>query len=346
MGHQLLVRIAADWDTSGLLEQSPGGSGLWDGIRFTADPVEQCDFLVMLNNRRLAPVHTRCAPGNVWAIMQEPYVPWIYDWMMENHEPYARFFTHHLPSADPKYVASQPALPWSVGLTYDQAVAAQVPEKTRGVSWIASNLSFTPVHKLRTALRKHLQKHAPQLVDLFGRGIRPIPKKWDALAPYRYSLAVENSTGPNLWTEKVADCFLSWTVPLYFGCTNLEDYFPEDSFIRIDADNPAATLEKIREVLTSDEWERRLPALEIARRRVLEEYQIFPFLARAIRSYGIDPGPPADIHIPGYRVWRWRHRLRWFTRMFRAGQILEISNVLVNKLKYIWWDRVQGLYRP
>jgi hypothetical protein len=343
MGRELLVRIAADWDNSGLLAKSPGGSGLWDGIRFTVDPVEQCDFLVMLNNRKFSSVSVRCAPGNVWAIMQEPYVPWIYDWMVDNLQPYARVFTHYLPSADPKFVASQPAMPWSPGLTYDQAVSAPVPEKTRDVSWIASNLSFTPVHKLRTALRLHLQQHAPQLVDLFGRGIRPIPSKWDALTPYRYSLAIENSKGPNLWTEKVADCFLSWTVPLYFGCTNLEDYFPEDSFIRVDADNPAATLEKIRRVLANDEWERRLPALEIARRRVLDEYQIFPFLARAIRTYGVDPRPKADIHIPGYRAWRWRHRFRYLNRMIRGGQARELVNVVVNKIKYIWWARVYGL---
>jgi hypothetical protein len=141
----------------------------------------------------------------------------------------------------------------------------------------------------------------------------------------------------------VADCFLSWTVPLYFGCTNLEDYFPEDSFMRVDADNPAATLEKIRQVLTNDEWERRLPALEIARRRVLDEYQIFPFLARAIRTYGVDPAPKTDIHIPGYRAWRWRHRFRYLNRMIRGGQARELVNVLVNKIKYIWWARVYGL---
>jgi hypothetical protein len=157
------------------------------------------------------------------------------------------------------------------------------------------------------------------------------------LAPYRFSLAIENSVGPHLWTEKVADCFLAWTVPLYFGCTNLEQYFPEDSFLRVDADNPAAvraTLEKLRE---SNEWERRLPALEVARRRILGEYQIFPWLARAINTYGLDPGPAVAIHIPGYRWRRWRHRLRYLQRKIRAGEAADLVNVLINKAKYIWW---------
>src|SRR5687768_17715451 len=51
---------------------------------------------------------------------------------------------------------------------------------------------------------------------------------------YRYSLAIENFSGPYYWTEKVIDCYLSWTMPLYFGCTNLADYFPAESFVQID----------------------------------------------------------------------------------------------------------------
>ncbi len=245
----ILVRIVSDYDISGLLRQTPGGAGMWDGISFTTRPVAECDLLVMLNNRKLDPVSARCAPGNVWAIMQEPYVPNLYDWLIEGHEPYARVFTHLIPSQDPKYVPSQPAQPWEVGLTYDELVAAAVPEKTRGVSWIASNLTFLPGHKRRTTLRRYLLEQAPDLVDFFGRGISRVARKWDVLAPYRFSLAIENSVGPHLWTEKVADCFLAWTVPLYDGCTNLEQYFPEDSFLRVDADNPAAvcaTLEKLR----------------------------------------------------------------------------------------------------
>jgi hypothetical protein len=164
-----------------------------------------------------------------------------------------------------------------------------------------------------------------------------VPRKWDVLAPYRFSLAIENSVGPHLWTEKVADCFLAWTVPLYYGCTNLEQYFPEDSFLRVDADNPAAvcaTLGKLRE---SKEWERRLPALEVARRRVLDEYQIFPWLARAINTYGLDPGPTAAIRIPGYRWRRWRHRFRYLHRKIRGGEATDLINVLINKAKYVWW---------
>lgn len=335
----ILVRIASDWDSSGLLHQTPGGRGQWDGIQFTTEAVEECDLLVMLNNRKLKGVTVRCAQGNVWAIMQEPYVPGLYDWLLEGHEVYKRVFTHLPPSADPKYIRSHPAMPWEVGLSYDELARATVPEKTKGASWIASKISFLPAHKRRANLRQHLLEYSPGLVDFYGRGIRWAARKWDALAPYRFSLAIENSVGQDLWTEKVADCFLTWTVPLYMGCANLEQYFPADSFIRVDADDPATVAATIRGLLESDEWQRRLPALEIARRRVLSEYQIFPFLARQINTYGLDLDPKQRIEIPGYRARRWRHRARYLRRKIRDGEALDLLNVFLSKAKYAWWFR-------
>ncbi len=332
-----LVRIISDWDCSRLLRQTPGGAGVWNGIRFTTDPVHDCDYLVMLNNRKLEPVTARCDPRRVWAIMQEPYVPGLYDWLIEGHEPYARVYTHFSPLSESKYIASQPAMPWEAGLTYDELTAARIPSKDVGVSWIASNLTFLPGHRIRTVLRQALQAPQAPPVDLFGRGIRWIPRKWDALAPYRYSLAIENCPGPDLWTEKIADCFLAWTVPLYYGCTNLEEYFPEESFIRVNAADPASVIERIRELLARDEWERRLPALEAARRLVLEKYQLFPFLSNIIRNEPPGPGEKREILIPGYRSRRWKHRCRYLLQKVRTGEAGDLGNVLINKLKYLRW---------
>jgi hypothetical protein len=337
---RLLVRIVSDWDSSSLLSQTPGGAGVWDGIRFTTASVRECDYLVMLNNRKLERVIAFCQPKNVWAIMQEPYIPGLYDWLVEGHEPFARVYTHRPPSGAPKYIPSHPALPWLVGLSYDELTAAEIPRKTAGVSWIASRLTLLPVHRLREALRRALERPAAPPVDLFGRGIRPIPRKWDALAPYRYSLAIENSSGPDLWTEKVADCFLSWTVPLYYGCTNLERYFPEESFIRVNPADLDSVAGRIRELLAGDEWKRRLPAVEAARRLVLEKYQLFPFLAGAIRDGGESAGPKAEVAIPGYRTRRWKHWGRYALQKVRAGDAVEIGEVFADKLKRLWWSRV------
>jgi hypothetical protein len=336
-----LVRITADWDCSKILRQTPGESGIWESIRFTTEPVSECDYLFMFNNRRLAPLEVRCPRDHVWCMIQEPYMPALFDWMVEGHEAFARVFTHHVPSANLKYVRSYPILPWFVDRSYDELASAPVPDKTRGASWIASNLALLPGHRKRNALREFLLRQRPRNVEIFGRGVRYIENKWDALAPYHYSLAIENSSSPDYWTEKVADCFLSWTLPLYDGCPNLEDYFDPDSFIRIDARDHAGTLRRIDELCRSDEWERRMPAIAESRRRVLNEYQLFPAFARAIRAYGTAAREREPIRIAGYRLTRWKHRRRYLAALLREGNARELLPFVTSKLHYLRWNGIQ-----
>lgn len=296
-----LVRIAKDWDWPNLLRQTPGGKGIWDGIRFTTDEVEECDALVMLNNRMKHAVHTKCPKGRIWALMQEPYAKGFTDWMAEGHEAFDRVYTNYLPKLDPKYVASQPALPWHVNRTFDELTICSMPEKTRPLSWIVGNCRDLPGHMKRLAFLRTVQNEKDLDIDLYGRAVRYIDDKWDGLAQYRYSIAAENTSWPDYWTEKIADCFLTWTVPIYHGCANLEKYFPVDSFIRIDIEKPEEAIEIIKRCLREDDWNRRLPALEEARRRVLYEYQIFPMLTKLLKSEPLVDQARIERTVPAYR---------------------------------------------
>lgn len=296
-----LVRIAKDWDWPDLLRQTPDGRGIWDGIRFTVEPVEECDYLVFLNNRMKTELSVRCPEGNVWALMQEPYVWGFTDWMVEGHHAFSRVYTNHVPSRSGKYVASHPALPWHVLRTFDELTTVTVPPKPRKLSWIVGDCRDLPGHMKRLSFLRFLQRDGGLPIDLYGRAVRYIEDKWEGLGPYRYSIAVENASGPDYWTEKIADCFLAWTVPLYHGCPNLERYFPPDSFLRIDIGRPREALETIRRAIAGDDWERRLPALEEARNRVLRHYQLFPYLAKLIHAEPHENRPKVPQILPAYR---------------------------------------------
>ena len=99
-------------------------------------------------------------------------------------------------------------------------------------------------------------------------------------------IAVVRITGRKNWPI----AFRVRTVPIYYGCTNLEEYFPAASFIRIDINKPEAALEIITTMLASDSWEARLPALVEARNLILERYQFFPQMQKLVeRHYKILP---------------------------------------------------------
>lgn len=58
--------------------------------------------------------------------------------------------------------------------------------------------------------------------------------KYNILKKYTYAIACENSQHSNYFTEKINDCFLSLTVPIYWGCDNIDNFFPKHSFHKID----------------------------------------------------------------------------------------------------------------
>jgi len=297
----ILVSIIKNWDWPDLMRQTPGQLGIWDDIQFTVVPVDACDFAVMLNNNMKNEVSITCPPDNIWALMQEPYAKGFTDWMIEGHDHFSRVYTNYVPADDPKYMISHPAIPWHVNRSYDQLSLPDIPVKTKSISWIVGNARDLPGHLKRLNFLKVLQNESSLDLDLFGRAVRKIEDKWDGLAPYKYSLAIENSCSPNYWTEKLADCFLTWTIPIYYGCKNLEEYFSAESFIRIDIDQPDTAVERIKSVIQSDDWEKRLPALKKAREQVLNQYQLFPYLAKLIRTYGTDSKTKIINVIPPYR---------------------------------------------
>jgi hypothetical protein len=167
-----------------------------------------------------------------------------------------------------------------VGRGYDELHAAPPPAKSRALSWITSNLGAHRGHKLRLDFLARLRASGVPF-DLFGRGFNPVADKWDGLAPYRYAIAVENHSCPDYWTEKITDCFLAGTMPIYFGATNIAEYFPPESFAWLDITAPDAP-HRVAEIIASDRAEKNRAALAEARRRVLEEHNFFPRFARLI----------------------------------------------------------------
>ena len=133
------------------------------------------------------------------------------------------------------------------------------------------------------------------------RGVRHVEKKAECLDHYRYTIAVENHVGPHHWTEKLSDSFLGYCLPFYFGCPNATAYFPEESFIPIDIENPRAAADTIREAMAGGEYKRRLPAIVEARRRVIEEYNLANVVGDMIAgTAGKGHGTPAadPPHVP------------------------------------------------
>ncbi|MEK7118756.1 MAG: glycosyltransferase family 10 [Patescibacteria group bacterium] len=156
------------------------------------------------------------------------------------------------------------------------------PPKNKNISVITSNLSYMPNHIKRLHLIEALRRKFAGQIEFFGRGHNFVQYKEDAILPFRFHLCLENTITPDLWTEKIADPFLGYSVPVYSGSPNISEYFPPNSIIQINVDDIAGTLKIIEDILKSPKatYENMLPDVIMARTKVLEDYNLTAHLAK------------------------------------------------------------------
>lgn len=103
----------------------------------------------------------------------------------------------------------------------------KIHSKIKKLSIISSYKKITKGHKLRHSLIESKLIN----MDVFGRGYRPIENKITALKDYRFSLIIENESSNNWFTEKLIDCLVTGTVPVFWGCPNIHEFFDTRGFI-------------------------------------------------------------------------------------------------------------------
>lgn len=102
--------------------------------------------------------------------------------------------------------------------------------KTKSISLIVSEKTKAPGHKLR---REILERYGDRL-DVYGRGVRPVASKVEALRDYRYSIIVESVRLDGYFSEKLIDCISQGTTPIYWGDPAIGDHFDLGGMLRFE----------------------------------------------------------------------------------------------------------------
>ena len=134
-------------------------------------------------------------------------------------------------------------------------------EKTKDCSIIASAKRSQVGHNLRHRIIERVRTEGLD-VDAMGGGYVPFAEKSDGLAPYRYSVVIENVREPNYFSEKLIDPLLCLTVPIYWGCPNIADYL--DTGAMIICESEADIMAALSRMSQAD-YAARLPALRALR---------------------------------------------------------------------------------
>ena len=206
---------------------------------------------------------------------------------------------------------------WWLKANYNELSSLQSPNKTKDLTCILSNTRVFDYHRKRVKFMMDFCSKYPIRVDLYGRiiiregenslhnsykgpvGVSETHTNYEklywfgkrkALEPYRYSLEFDMGRSPemgiceNYWSERFFDSMLLWTMPIYYGGTNIHKYLPENSFRYIDLFNPNHTPEYVIDIIDSDFREKHIEDMKEARNLLLNKYQIWPRIFSVIKG--------------------------------------------------------------
>lgn len=109
--------------------------------------------------------------------------------------------------------------------------------KENSVSMVCGSLTGKPGYNIRHVIWNNKDKIKTKL-NFYSSTRSPIPNtptlpNDDKIHLFKsmYSVVVESSSEPNYFTEKLVDCLITKTIPIYWGCPNVSEYFDTSYWI-------------------------------------------------------------------------------------------------------------------
>lgn len=197
--------------------------------------------------------------------------------------------TSHSNLKHPHNCLVQQMLDWHYGFKYSEKTYScdfsrlknmPCPEKKLAISVITSNQTMMPGHNRRMKLLKRLKEDFGNKIDFYGKGIKFVDDKADALNPYYFHLCIENSNVNHYWTEKIADPILAFSIPIYIGAPNISDYFDIDGILQFDINDYEPLRRMISVILSNpkEEYDKHYDGLLKNRFMLLNVYNFFPYV--------------------------------------------------------------------
>lgn len=161
-------------------------------------------------------------PGQV-AFLLETFFLHPEDYVTATQVPFDYVLTHNAYFAQHKNWLWYPA-----GGSFVDFKHWGIHEKTKDVSILLSPKKQIWGHKKLHEVAERFKDR----VDVFG--LDRYTDKMEAIAPYRFSIVVEGEINDGYFAEKLIDCFAVGTIPIYWGCPKIGEYFDGSGIYRVE----------------------------------------------------------------------------------------------------------------
>ena len=247
------------------------------------------DWLVVFDELPIKFEELRCPKERTILCTWEPVS--IKGYSKAYTQQFGHLLTNRPPEAErhPHYHLGRGYFPWFVREVPKLGAAVEKPNLISAVC-SAKQMRHTKHH----ARFELVSKLAADItgVDWYGKGVKPLARKEDALIPYKYHIAIENHIAPHHWTEKFSDPILCECLPFYAGDPAITEVFPKDCFIPIPIDDSAEAVRIVKEAIANGEYEKRREAILGAKRLILAKYNFWHQVIEVIKASSSEPVSP------------------------------------------------------
>ncbi len=160
------------------------------------------------------------------AWLHEPYClhPDTYEAALGNAGKFDLVLTYHQPFLD----LGHPFRFCPYGGTWIDRSQWGIKPKTKLCSMLIGDKMSTRGHTIRHEIADMIEAEGYP-VDFYGSRGQPVgygqETKMRVLADYAFTIVTETCREDNLFTEWLLDCFALGTIPIFWGCPNLYEYF-------------------------------------------------------------------------------------------------------------------------
>lgn len=169
-----------------------------------------------------------------------------------------------------RVVGSSIFCPFGTSAFHDKVINNLNIDGDKRVSFIRGNKHFpVPGHDLRWQLWNRRNEIINTRTEFFStttpeyasnpqEELQWLEQRRHIFQDNMFHIAIENTSQPNYFTEKIMDCFLFRTVPIYYGCSNINDFFNPNGIITF------TTVDELIDIcnnLTFEDYSSRIDAI-------------------------------------------------------------------------------------
>jgi hypothetical protein len=201
----------------------------------------------------------------------EPHViaPYLESYLIENYQKYHTIFTYNTnilnkcPNSKCYYYGSS-WIPKSYYSNIDQLKKQFKISNIAGTKLInnaTGHMFRQKIHNSQYILKKfpitfyRSSRQHPPITDYDNNPFLEEDSKICLFDTFQFSIIIENSKQENYFTEKLIDCLVTKTIPIYWGCPNISDIFDITGWIILNTDSVKELDEKLR-VLNNEYYEK------------------------------------------------------------------------------------------